>query len=419
MIIRIKIIIILIISCSGLLCSFSQNVISTRDYQVQIENEAVHQYMQNVVYEPHDESLIENYRQGLAYRADWPNPVIIDIPQSTTDSLFIYCCDDRTLKDSLTFRVSTTQNTAELYNFIPNRVYRYQIKNGDDVLQQGKIETSGQVRMINVCNTVSNVRDLGGWKTEDKKKLRYGKIFRGTDLNGTHIATKEGIDLLRELGIGAELDLRANYNKSHNISAFGFTNFSEDGIPTFFYSSDSGQLPSHMTDDTYLTKWKREFNFIVNNLRQGRAIYEHCVWGKDRTGFLSFLLEGLLGVSYSDLVKDYELTFFDNTSKSSKDSIDKVFDYIETMEGETLCEKFNTYFLSMIKIKQKDIDFFKSEMLEADENDNAIRNTKIDLNTTNKERIYDLSGRIVIYPKSGSIYLIRDRYGHTHKIVYQ
>ena len=120
----------------------------------------------------------------------------------------------------------------------------------------------------------------------------------------------------------------------------------------------------HITSKTYLTKWKREFNFIVNNLRQGRAIYEHCVWGKDRTGFLSFLLEGLLGVSYSDLVKDYELTFFCNRAKSTKDSIDKVFDYIEIMDGVTLRDKFNAFFVNKIKAKQEDIDLFRSEMLE-------------------------------------------------------
>ena len=116
MIVKIRIIIIFTFSCLGLLCSYSQNVIPIRDYQVQIENEAVHQYMQNVVYNPHDESLIDNYRQGLTYRVDWPNPVIIDIPQSTTDSLYIYCCDDKTLQDSLKFRISTTNHTAELYN---------------------------------------------------------------------------------------------------------------------------------------------------------------------------------------------------------------------------------------------------------------------------------------------------------------
>ncbi|MBP5713289.1 MAG: tyrosine-protein phosphatase [Prevotella sp.] len=363
---NIRIIITFILSCFGLLCSFSQNIIPTRDYYVEIENEAVYHYLRDVVYEPHDNSLIDNYRKDLLYRGDWPNPVVMDIPQSTYDSLYIVCCDDETLKDSLKFHISAINKKVELYNFIPNRIYRYQIENGNDVLQQGKIYVSGQLRQIKVCSTVSNVRDLGGWKTADNMQIRYGKIFRGTDLNGTHIATKEGIDILRGLGVSAELDLRADYNKAHGVSAFGFSNDSSYGtIPTFYYSSDSGQLPSHLTDSIYLNKWQLEFQFIVNNLRQGRSIYEHCVWGRDRTGFLSFLLEGLLGMSYSDLVKEFELTYFVYyNSKSTKDSIDKVFDYIETMDGETLRDKFNTFFVSKIQAKQDDINFFRSELLE-------------------------------------------------------
>ena len=362
-----KIIISIIFYYFGLICSYGQNPIPTRDYQVDLENEAVKQYMRDVVYRPHDESLIDNYRKDLQYRGDWPNPVVMDIPQSSAYNLSIVCCDDITLQDSLTFNVYTTDNTVELYNLIPNRIYRYHIKDGNDILQQGKIYTSGQLRQIKVCNTVANVRDLGGWKTADNMQLRYGKLIRGTELNGNFIATDEGIDILRGLGIEAELDLRADYNEGHSISAFGFNRYSSEDyeIPTYYYSSDSGQLPSHMTDDTYLTKWRLEFKFIMKSLRKGRAIYEHCVYGKDRTGFLSFLLEGLLGVSYSDMVKDYELSFFIYKKESTKDSIDKVFDYIETMDGATLRDKFNSFFVEKLRIKQTDIDDFRNLMLEA------------------------------------------------------
>lgn len=418
-----KILTSILFFCFGLLNSYGQNTIPTRDYQVNLENEAVHQYMQDVVYEPHDNSLIDNYRKELdEERLDWPNPVVIDIPPSTANKLYIYCCDDNTLQDSLVFNVSARKNSAELFNFIPNRIYRYQIKDDEDVvLQQGKIHTSGQLRQIKVCSTVSNVRDLGGWKTTDGMKLRYGKIFRGTELNGEHIATKKGIEILRELGIEAELDLRADYNRSYNTSAFGFSSYSEgEYVPNYFYSSDSGQLLSHMTDDVYLGKWQLAFQFIVDNLRQGRSIYQHCVWGRDRTGFLSFLLEGLLGMSYSDLAKEYELTFFTYNKKSTKESIDKVFDYIETMDGENLRVKFNTFFINKIHAQQDDIDFFRSEMLEKDNGtDNAIRNIETDLDGINIDRMYNLNGRVVMTPKKGSIYLIRDKYGHTHKIIYQ
>ena len=379
--------------------------------------------MRDVVYEPHDSSLIDRYRYGLAYRADWPNPIVIDIPQTSADSLFILCYDDETLQDSLIFHVSAANHTTELYNLIPNRIYRYEITCGDDVLQQGKIHTFGQLRQIKVCNTVYNVRDLGGWRTADNMQLRYGKLFRGTELNGTYVATTEGIDMLRGLGIGAELDLRAPYNEGHGVSAFGFSIISSSsGVARYYYSSDSGQLPSHLKEYIWRNKWKREFQFIVGNLRLGRAVYEHCVHGKDRTGFLSFLLEGLLGVTYNDLVKDYELTFFSNQTESTKDSIDKVFDYIETMYGETLRDKFNTYFVNYLGVNQDDIDYFRSEMLEAvkpRENDSTVRDIETNNDGNNDRLFYDLNGRRVISPISGRLYLIRGRNGYTYKIFYQ
>ena len=415
-----KVIISFIISYFLCYYSYGQNAIPTRDYEVNIENDAVRQFMLDVIYEPHDSSIIDNYRKGLTYRADWPNPLIMDIPQTTVDSLLIYCCDDETLQDSLTFHVSVANGKVKVYNFIPNRIYRYQIKNGDDVLQQGKIRTSGQLRMINVCNSVSNVRDLGGWKTADNMQIRYGRIFRGTELNGTHIATEEGIIILRDLGVGAELDMRARYNEGHNVSAFGFNSiFSNENVRSYYYTSDSGQLPSDITKSKWLNTWKLEFQFIVNNLHEDRAIYEHCVHGKDRTGYLSFLLEGLLGVSYNDLVKDYEVSLFINNQSSTKDSIDKMFDYIYTMSGETLRDKFNTFFIEKLGVKQSEIDSFRSQMLESNINYNSIRDIQNDTNLSKENVLYDLNGHCVKVPKKRQIYLIKDRYGHTRKVFFQ
>ena len=49
---------------------------------------------------------------------------------------------------------------------------------------------------------------------------------------------------------------------------------------------------------------------IIGWLGEGRSVFFHCAGGADRTGSLAFLIEALLGVSESDLSKDYELTTF-------------------------------------------------------------------------------------------------------------
>ena len=43
------------------------------------------------------------------------------------------------------------------------------------------------------------------------------------------------------------------------------------------------------------------------------TIFFHCFGGADRTGTVAFLVEALLGVSESDMSKDYELTTYSSS----------------------------------------------------------------------------------------------------------
>ena len=54
------------------------------------------------------------------------------------------------------------------------------------------------------------------------------------------------------------------------------------------------------------------FDYVKNN----KPCFYHCAIGADRTGTLSFMLEALLGVSSSDIDKDYEITSFHTGSGS-------------------------------------------------------------------------------------------------------
>lgn len=73
-------------------------------------------------------------------------------------------------------------------------------------------------------------------------------------------------------------------------------NYSSYGVTLFNISGTSGNL--------YADSIKQ----IIRLLYNGQAVYIHCMVGADRTGTLAFLLEALLGVSESDLSKDFELT---------------------------------------------------------------------------------------------------------------
>ena len=468
--------------------------------KVNLENEAVRRFMEEVEYTRESESQVANYVALLApsQRGDIPNPLVMDIPvynpdtlialqldtiltehrdtvinqhtdtlyyvpaesvekqfadtliTSTIDTvitithttsyiisrdtiinypndtlLFCYSLQEDSINSKVdTIRIANGTTELSVYNLIPQQVYDYQLTVNDSLLSEGEIHTEGNVRMI-YAPSIINIRDLGGWMTTDNKRIRYGKIFRGGELNGVHIADSIDIERLLNLGIKSELDIRAWYNEGNNISAFGF-----DSDSTYLYTNDSGQLPEHMTVYRHLNNWKKEFNFILNNLKKDYTVYQHCVWGKDRTGYLSILLEGLLGVSYSDLMKDYELTCFAYKSANEKKAdIDAVIAYIDGLKGETLKDKFNYFFVNKVGINQNDINVFRSIMLEdlgrenedyKETEDDVVTNIK-NTNTysifSNNSDIYDLKGNKISDDAENKIIISKGKDGIYRKFI--
>jgi hypothetical protein len=279
-----------------------------------LENPGIADYLRDFEYDPSDYSYhrLFDYR-GEPYldkRQDWPYGV--------------------------------TLGDTTYYNLIPGRTYSLQsLENG--VLTPITIHTLGQLRMI-MAEGIDNVRDLGGWPTINGKRIRYGLLYRGVEMDtayspvpdyaqSAHSITDEDRRILREeLGIRAELDLRKeNENPSIGYSALG---------RDIVYANISINL-GEITTEGNKVKLLSCFRFIAEQIEAGRPIYIHCIWGADRTGMLCMLLEGLLGVSQSDLDKDFELTSFTGNTRYRNDIYYlSVLKKIIAKNGSTLQEKF-------------------------------------------------------------------------------
>ena len=102
------------------------------------------------------------------------------------------------------------------------------------------------------------------------------------------------------------------------------------------------------------------------NLKAGRPVYMHCVYGADRTGMLALLIEGMLGISYDHMAKDYELTSMSNWSgvRLKTRYFDSIIRYMNRFSGSTVQERIVSFLKSRVKMTNEEIDYLRSELLE-------------------------------------------------------
>ena len=344
-----------------------------------IENAVTADFIKNVVYPDDDYSYtkISDYvNQETPYRKDLPSPVRIEAPITNDgEALVLETYHHELQVRSDTFPVG--QRALEIWNLIPQTSYTYKLyhlssDHTKTEVSNGSFKTEGQVRMLNIDGSC-NFRDIGGWKLSTGHYVKYDRVFRSAELEKTKEKsskiTPAGIyELLVTQGIDVEIDFsdyngspvsdRVEYVRGSDYQIIGYA----DGI------KNTG------------TKFKNCFEKTVNSLREGKKVLFHCNLGADRTGTFAFLLEGLLGVSESDLAKEYELTSFTFDKRYryiSKNTVENakyldykgLVEYIKnTFSGTTLNEKIEQMALSL-GISQKDIYDFRRLMIEYVEGD--------------------------------------------------
>jgi len=183
--------------------------------------------------------------------------------------------------------------------------------------------------------------------------------------------TGKGKRALGELKIQAELNLGA-FDQETSIGAN--CSYKKIGYSNYAIA---------ITNEYSRAQFKETLEYIVSCLdgtlsepglaTVERNIYIHCQGGCDRTGTLSFLLLGLLGVSESDLAKEYELSNFSRIGVGRLRTTTKkvnTYDYVGMVEaikeysGDTITEKFYDFATTGCGISEETIAAFRSLMLE-------------------------------------------------------
>jgi len=359
-----------------------------------LENGRVRSFVHDFEYSEKDASKISTYNQSPPVRRDWPLPVEVFWTRETTaQAQQITWSESPDYSDAVTQSFPSESASYEIYNLIPGRTYYAKVEEINNeqstVINEFSFTTTGQMRHLKVDGT-ANVRDLGGWPTACGRPIKYGKIFRGAEWNGGHNLEPEGIEALRQAGIKAELDLRSD-NEAKNISK------SVLGSDVSYRRTPLGQTASHMEGlNNSKSTYKAALQYVLTCVKNDKPVYFHCAIGRDRTGTLAFLLEGVLGMSKSDIYKDYELTNFSYfNTPCSKGQLDEMFSTVEALQGETLEEKFRKYLTSNFSISNKAINDFRDKMLGSEEEVNNIQeleNEEVNSKESD-DALYDLSGR--------------------------
>lgn len=182
--------------------------------------------------------------------------------------------------------IGRTVGGVTYYNEAPNTATPF-VNDG----AYGTLKPLDRLRWIN-CVQAFNVRDLGGWSC-DGGTVRYGLLFRGGEVT----AADRGV-LVGELGIRHDLNLRGSAEATWTVSPLG--------ADVHFTKADAYNW--YALDNT--EAWRINLRCVFDAVTHGEPVYFHCWAGADRTGTLACVLEGLLGMSQSDIDKDYELTCF-------------------------------------------------------------------------------------------------------------
>ena len=295
--------------------------------------------------------------------------------------------------------LKTSETSVSLKNLLVNQKYYVRVSADDKYSKIANFTTGDYPRWID-ARPMFNVRDHGGYMTSSGKRIKQGLIYRGgeitpavgwksgsqytgdvggryTDSNGRmqdgHITTQtnDSKAIFRDvMGMvnGLEIDLRSG-SERNGYSACGFANSGDISYSLISISSYDNGMKNNKT------QIKQVFEAFAQ--ADQHPVYYHCYGGADRTGVVGFMLGALLGMSYTDLVIDFELTTYSsNPSRNYRSHLragpynywPRMVNYLQNTLGwnssKTMAQSIEQYLINDCKVSQTTIDKIREIMLE-------------------------------------------------------
>lgn len=168
--------------------------------------------------------------------------------------------------------------------------------------------------------TSINLRDIGGYRTADGKRVRSGLVFRAGSLAELSAADQQALEAL---GLCSIIDLRTPKELEIYPDALPHAlRRTWAHVPVYVENNSSefikrlvlyrGRIDRALADGyrELIDRRSHVFGDLLNRMAgpDGLPVLLHCTAGKDRTGIIIALLLMALGVPEADVVADYSLT---------------------------------------------------------------------------------------------------------------
>ena len=161
-----------------------------------------------------------------------------------------------------------------------------------------------------------NFRDLGGYRTDDGRQVRWGRIYRSGVMSEL---TAADMDYLSSLGIEVICDLRSKQERKSQPNPFLRTEAPEVVATDYDMFAPAGLMDATTTAqaisafaDAYVQFTQalapQYTDLFARLVRRQTPLAFNCSAGKDRTGMGAALILSVLGVPREAVVADYALT---------------------------------------------------------------------------------------------------------------
>lgn len=192
--------------------------------------------------------------------------------------------------------------------------YTAKVKNTDTVnislREKGKyvdIQNLLKLKYSNNRNDYVSDEVFANFRSVNVGNLKDNILYRGASpINNKYKRAKFVDKIINKVNIEYDIDLSDNVD---NVKKY----FSSSDFDSKYFESlyNNSKVDFFDMDTNFKSEKlaKKVINILIDMSINEGPFFVHCVEGKDRTGFVCILIEGLAGATYEEIINDYMISY--------------------------------------------------------------------------------------------------------------